>query len=91
MVMYMAEVIAFFLAGRLNWIRRILPERSVTMSLIFAPPVAADSKSEACGTAPLARKPSISSVVKPSSFSTSSLCSPIPGARLAGTLVTPCT
>src|ERR1700719_491023 len=55
------------------------------------PPVAADSKFEACGIVPLARKPSISLVVKPSSFSTSSLCSPIRGARLAGTLATPCT
>src|SRR5882724_10740125 len=39
----------------------------------------------ACGAAPLARRPAISSLVNPSSFSTSSLCSPIPGARLAGT------
>src|SRR5882672_2330490 len=54
-------------------------------------PLAVDSKCRGCGIAPLARKPSISSVLKPSSFSTSSLCSPIPGARLAGTLVTPCT
>src|SRR3984885_16034319 len=43
------------------------------------------------GIVPLARKPLISSVVKPSSFRTSSLCSPIRGARLAGTLETPCT
>src|ERR1700726_4176913 len=55
------------------------------------PPVAVDSKFETCGIVPLARKPSISLVVKPSSFSTSSLCSPILGARLAGVLVTPCT
>src|SRR5260370_12879978 len=34
MVLYIAKVIAFFLAGRLNWTRRILPERSVTMSVI---------------------------------------------------------
>src|SRR4029077_6880254 len=55
------------------------------------PPVAADSKVETCGIVPLTRMPAISSLVNPSSFSTSSLCSPIPGARLAGTLVTPCT
>src|SRR5206468_9751058 len=40
---------------------------------------------------PLARKPSIAFASKPSSFRTSSLCSPICGARFAGTLVTPCT
>src|SRR5438552_9045578 len=40
------------------------------------------SKFEGCGIVPLARKPSISPAVKPSSFNTSSLCSPIPGARL---------
>src|SRR6266550_1566171 len=33
-VMYMADVIAFFLAGRFNWIRKMFPERSVMMSLI---------------------------------------------------------
>src|SRR5258708_6307993 len=37
LVIYMADVIAFFLDGRLNWIRRTLPERSVTMSVIFPP------------------------------------------------------
>jgi hypothetical protein len=35
MVSYIAEVMAFFFAGRLSWIRKMLPERSVTMSLIF--------------------------------------------------------
>ena len=30
----MLDIIAFFFAGRFNWIRRMLPERSVTMSLI---------------------------------------------------------
>src|ERR1700686_3937894 len=55
-----------------------------------APP-AVDSKCRDCGTAPLARRPAMSSPVNPSSFSTSSLCSPILGARLAGTLETPCT
>src|ERR1700691_2983629 len=43
------------------------------------------------GIVPLARKPSISLAVKPSSFRTSSLCSPIFGARFAGTFETPCT
>src|SRR5882724_1076731 len=32
--MYMAEVIAFFAAGRFNWIHKMGPERSVIMSLI---------------------------------------------------------
>src|SRR4030095_7382266 len=32
--MYMADVIAFFTAGRFNWTRKMLPERSVTMSVI---------------------------------------------------------
>src|SRR6266566_4559510 len=34
MLRYMLEVIAFFLAGRFNVIRKILPERSVNISLI---------------------------------------------------------
>src|SRR4029077_8849213 len=33
-VIYMADVIAFFLSGRFNWIRKMFPERSVMMSLI---------------------------------------------------------
>src|SRR6185295_9207953 len=33
-VTYMATVIAFFFSGRFNWIRRMLPERSVRMSLM---------------------------------------------------------
>ena len=37
----------------------------------------------ACGMDPLERNPSISSSLKPSSFSSSSLCSPISGARRA--------
>ena len=41
--------------------------------------------------APLARKSSISSSENPSSVRTSSLCSPISGARFAGTLATSCT
>src|SRR5712691_5202874 len=41
--------------------------------------------------APLARKPSIAFASNPSSLRTSSLCSPISGARFAGTLATPCT
>jgi len=41
MVMYMADVIAFFLDGRLNWTRRILPERSVNNVTHLPPPVAA--------------------------------------------------
>src|SRR3989442_11278345 len=41
--------------------------------------------------APLARKPSIAFASNPSSLRTSSLCSPISGARFAGTFVTPCT
>ena len=49
-----------------------------------APP-AVDSKCQACGTAPLARKPSISSLPKPSCLRISSLCSPSSGARRAGT------
>src|SRR5882724_13522780 len=32
--MYMAEVIAFFAAGRFNWTRKMGPKRSVIMSLI---------------------------------------------------------
>src|SRR6266498_4365238 len=39
----------------------------------------------------LARRPSISLLVTPSSFSTSSLCSPTRGARRAGVFATPCT
>jgi len=31
----MADVIAFFLSSRFNWIRKMFPERSVMMSLIF--------------------------------------------------------
>ena len=42
------------------------------------------------GTAPLARKPSISVVLNPSCWSTSSLCSPSSGARFADTKVMPC-
>src|SRR5258708_16386936 len=34
MGLYIAKVMAFFLAGRLNWTRRILPERSATMSVL---------------------------------------------------------
>src|SRR5258705_3313340 len=34
MLWYMAEVIAFFLAGRFNVIRKMLSERSVNISLI---------------------------------------------------------
>src|SRR5438477_12341243 len=33
--MYMADVIAFFLSGRFNWIRKMFPERSVIMLLII--------------------------------------------------------
>src|SRR6266436_8175426 len=33
--MYMADVIAFFFAGRFNWIRKMFPERSVMMSFII--------------------------------------------------------
>src|SRR5216684_4951005 len=33
-VTYMFDVIAFFFSGRFNWIRKMLPERSVRMSLI---------------------------------------------------------
>src|SRR6201998_4036426 len=36
---YMAEVIAFRLAGRFNWTRRMLPECSVTISAIVKVPV----------------------------------------------------
>src|SRR5215831_20697553 len=43
------------------------------------------------GMAPLARKPSICFASNPSSLRTSSLCSPTSGARLAATLLTPCT
>src|SRR5205823_14942831 len=35
-MMYMADVIAFFLSGRFNWIRKMFPERSVMMSLIYS-------------------------------------------------------
>src|SRR5712671_4980100 len=35
-VRYMLDVIAFFLAGRFNMTRKMLPDRSVTMSLIYA-------------------------------------------------------
>src|SRR6266481_7084838 len=34
-MMYMADVIVFFLSGRFNWIRKMFPERSVIMSLII--------------------------------------------------------
>src|SRR5438046_3156289 len=37
MVPYMLEVSAFFFAGRLSWIRRMLPERSATMSGMVLP------------------------------------------------------
>src|SRR5438552_14245212 len=40
---------------------------------------------------PLARRRSISLASSPSSWRTSSLCSPRSGARLAGTFATPCT
>src|ERR1700760_838755 len=53
-----------------------------------APPAVVGSR---CGIAPLVRRLSISSSPKPSSLRTSSLCSPILGARLAGTFETPCT
>src|SRR5207237_9313500 len=43
------------------------------------------------GMVRLARKPSISGVVNPRSSRISSLCSPISGARFAGTLATSCT
>src|SRR5258708_248247 len=36
-------------------------------------------------------KPATSVALKPSSLRTSSLCSPMPGARFADTLLTPCT
>ena len=36
---YMAEVIAFFDAGRFSWTRKTLSERSVTMSLMVSPPM----------------------------------------------------
>ena len=35
--MYMADVIAFFDAGRFSWTRKTLSERSVTMSLMVSP------------------------------------------------------
>src|SRR6202043_72047 len=37
-VTYMFDVIAFFFSGRFNWIRKMLPERSVRMSLIVCLP-----------------------------------------------------
>src|SRR5438128_266311 len=37
MVPYMLEVSAFFFAGRFSWIRRMLPERSATMSGMVLP------------------------------------------------------
>src|SRR5262249_44101111 len=49
------------------------------------------ARSFAFATAPLARSPSISFASKPSSLRISSVCSPRPGARRAGTLATPCT
>src|SRR4029077_10091289 len=49
------------------------------------------ARSFAFGVAPLARKPSMSLALKPSCWRTSSLCSPSAGARLAGSLATPCT
>src|ERR1700690_260943 len=54
-------------------------------------PPAVDSRCQACGTAPFARKPSISSLLKPSCLRISSLCSPSSGARRAGTFAVPCT
>src|SRR5713226_6809 len=56
-----------------------------------APPLIVSSKCRTCATAPLARNPSISIASNPNSLRTSSLCSPISGARFADTLVTPCT
>src|SRR5690349_16638301 len=50
------------------------------------PPSVAPSACRAAGTAPLARNPSIAFASNPSSLRTSSLCSPISGARLADTL-----
>src|SRR5258708_704297 len=50
--------------------------------------IAAIARSFVLGIAPLAPKPSISFVSKPSSVRISWLCSPISGARLAGTLST---
>src|SRR5207237_3949839 len=55
------------------------------------PPAAAFAGRDACGIVPLARKPSICCASKPSCSRISSLCSPISGARFAGTLATPCT
>jgi len=49
------------------------------------------SSALAPGMARLARKFSISAALNPSCSRTCSLCSPSAGARLAGTLVTPCT
>src|SRR5947199_4392878 len=37
MAPYMLEVSAFFFAGRFSWIRRMLPERSATMSGMVLP------------------------------------------------------
>src|SRR5712691_13296721 len=45
-------------------------------------------RGRACGMAPTARRPSMSSIVNPSCFRTSSLCSPRSGARRAGTFGT---
>src|SRR4051812_9991036 len=52
-------------------------------------PLVVSSKCLACGTAPLARNPSIWFASNPNSLRTSSLCSPRSGARFADTLVTP--
>jgi hypothetical protein len=38
-VIYVLEVIYFFLSGRFSWILRMFPERSAIMSLIAGPPV----------------------------------------------------
>ena len=54
-------------------------------------PAAARTGSFFVGMAPLACNASISLVSNPSCSRTSALCSPSAGARLAGTLVMPCT
>src|SRR5947208_1373726 len=53
-------------------------------------PVVTTSGCLTLGMARLARKPSISVALNPSCSRISSLCSPISGARLAGTFATPC-
>src|SRR6266481_8564425 len=82
---------------------RVLLPRSVELHLEDAsgslgedlvhrpPPAAAFAGRDACGIVPLARKPSICFASNPSCSRISSLCSPSSGARLAGTLATPCT